>query len=104
MGDCPCPRCLIPKEKTDQLGTKDDQCQRKNLARKDNLSYRTNISSAREMIYQKNYSVTSKPVDDVLKDESLVPIEVHLCLLFNDNHFDCHFLECILSKVISFWI
>lgn len=76
MGSCPCPRCLVPKTSTDQLGTKSDQHQRVTLARKDNPQYRVKISSARDIIYKQNRTVDSNFVDNLLKPESLVPIEV----------------------------
>lgn len=76
MGSCPCPRCLIPKHRTDQLGTKRDQHRRISLARVDDLHYKVNISCAREMIYQKNCAVDSSMVETLLKPHSLVPTEV----------------------------
>ncbi|KJA19277.1 hypothetical protein HYPSUDRAFT_99107, partial [Hypholoma sublateritium FD-334 SS-4] len=75
MGNCPCPRCLTPKDLLDQLGTKHDSKQRNRLVRVDNLQYRVKISSARDIIYKQNRSVDSKFVNAILKDESLVPTE-----------------------------
>lgn len=76
MGSCPCPRCLVPKDKADQLGTKSDQSQRVTLARRDNLQYRVKISNARDIIYEQNRTVDSEYVQNILKSESLVPTEV----------------------------
>ena len=76
MGNCPCPRCLIPKDRAHQFGTKRDKKQRKSLARVDTLQYQVNVSSARKIIYQDNRMVQSKLVDDILKTKSLVPTEV----------------------------
>ena len=76
MGDCPCPRCLIPKSRAHQLGTKRDQQQRKTLARVDSLCYRVKMSSAHDIIYKNNRTIHSVPVEDLLKAESLVPTEV----------------------------
>lgn len=78
MGSCPCPRCLVTKDNTDQLGTKSDQRQRVTLARKDNLQYRVKISSARDIIYDQNRTVDSTFVENLLFSESLVPTEVFL--------------------------
>ncbi|KJA26033.1 hypothetical protein HYPSUDRAFT_105527, partial [Hypholoma sublateritium FD-334 SS-4] len=75
LGSCPCPRCLVPKDSIDKLGTKFDQRRRVTLARKDNLQYRARISSARDIIYKQNRTVDSNFVDHLLKPESLVPIE-----------------------------
>ncbi len=76
MGNCPCPRCLIPKDRTDLLGTKRDQKQRISLARVDDLSFKTKISSSREIIYKNKHPVDSVLVQRILKPQSLVPIEV----------------------------
>ncbi len=84
MGACPCPRCLAPKIPDHPLGTKRDQNQRKKLARVDNLQYRANISSARDIIYRQNRAVDSVFVNRVLKAQSLVPTQVFHSL------FICH--------------
>ena len=60
----------------DRLGTKLDSCHRINLARVDNLRYRSTISDARNKIYEQNCAVDSTMVDDLLKNESWVPTEV----------------------------
>ncbi|KAF8151198.1 hypothetical protein BJ912DRAFT_869512 [Pholiota molesta] len=75
MGSCPCPRCLIPKDRVHQVGTRRDKSQRSSLARVDNLMYKAKISSAREMIYEKNLAVDSAAVERLLKPQSLVPTE-----------------------------
>lgn len=83
MGNCPCPRCLIPKHRAHQLATRRDQRQRKTLARVDNLQYRVKISSAREIIYKNNRAVESVAIQRLLKPLSLTPNEVSsLILLF----------------------
>jgi hypothetical protein len=76
MGACPCPRCLIPKDRIHLVGTKRDTKQRTTLARIDNLQRQAKVSAAREMIYESNWAVDSAPVQRVLKPESLVPTEV----------------------------
>ncbi len=98
MGSCPCPRCLVPKNSTDQLGTKSDQRQRVSLAREDNLQYRVKISNAREIIYAQNRTVDSNFVDNILFPESLVPTEVFLIPIFiNSSTSNLPLAECILS-------
>jgi hypothetical protein len=57
--------------------------QRQSLARVDNDSRRRKIGIARDIIYQMNYAVNSKRVDDILKAESLAPTSVGM-LHFND--------------------
>ena len=98
MGGCPCPRCLVPKHCTDQLGTKSDQRQRVTLARKDTLQYRVKISNARDIIYDQNRTVDSNFVDNVLKEESLVPTEVLLLLFtfFKNFGANIRLTECVL--------
>ena len=81
-GDCPCPRCLIPKSRCHLLGTKRDKSQRTSLARVDNLRYRAKISSARDLIYIQERTVDGKPVQHFLKPQSLVPTEVSIPLCY----------------------
>lgn len=107
MGDCPCPRCLIPKDRTHQLGTKRDQRWRKTHARVDNLHYRAKISSARNIIYKNNRTVNSVFVERLLKPQSLVPNDVcsfmpPLPILFGLTIY--YLTECILSQTFSVWI
>ncbi|KJA13829.1 hypothetical protein HYPSUDRAFT_99722, partial [Hypholoma sublateritium FD-334 SS-4] len=75
MGNCPCPRCLIPKNSAHLLGTKDDRKQRRSLARVDDRHYKAKILGARKLIYQNNRTVDSIMVQRLLKPESLVPTE-----------------------------
>jgi hypothetical protein len=76
MGRCPCPRCLIPKDSTHLFGTKQDRNKREALVRVDNLSRRAKVESARQLIYEQNWAVDSKPIQRLLQPESLVPTEV----------------------------
>jgi hypothetical protein len=73
LGNYPCPRCLIPMTRVQDMGTKRDMRQRKTLARVDDQARRRKIESARNIIYKKNYAVDSNPVEALLKDQSLVP-------------------------------
>jgi hypothetical protein len=50
------------------------QCE--TLARADDVSRRNRVASAREIIYEKNYAVDSKAVDNLLQVDSLVPTAV----------------------------
>ena len=50
--------------------------QRETLARVDDLSRRNRVASARDVIYEKNYAVDGKVMDDLLKVDSLVPTAV----------------------------
>jgi hypothetical protein len=53
-----------------------DMQQRETLRRTDDEVHRSTISKAREYIYEKNYAVNSPVVEDLLKEESLVPTVV----------------------------
>ncbi|KJA21682.1 hypothetical protein HYPSUDRAFT_111821, partial [Hypholoma sublateritium FD-334 SS-4] len=106
MGNCPCPRCLIPKNLLDQLGTKHDHSQRTRLARVDNLRYRVKISSARDIIYKQNRSVDSDFVDAILKEESLVPTEnAFSCRLssFGFNLFSIFLVDFMHEFELGVW-
>ena len=76
MGGCPCPRCLIPKDSTHLVGTKEDRNIREALVRVDDLGRRAKVKDARQLIYGQNWAVDSKPVQRILQPESLVPTEV----------------------------
>ena len=73
LGQCPCPRCLIPLNRVQNLGMRRDKAQRASLARVDGLERRNRIKAAREIIYAKNYKTDSKAVEDLLRRDSLVP-------------------------------
>ncbi|KAH7916892.1 hypothetical protein BV22DRAFT_997067, partial [Leucogyrophana mollusca] len=73
LGTCLCPRCLIPKDRVQNLGTERDMLQRTLLARTDNQERREKIDAARKLIYESNYAVDTDQVERMLKPESLVP-------------------------------
>jgi len=47
--------------------------QRVTLARVDNVQWRTRVSAARRLIYEKNLQVNSTAVESLLRETSLVP-------------------------------
>ncbi|TFK58999.1 hypothetical protein BDN72DRAFT_781342 [Pluteus cervinus] len=69
-GLCPCPRCLVSKAKTDQLGTRRDTATRMNQLR---TYLADKVSRARKAIYQLANPITGKAVEDDLKATSAVP-------------------------------
>lgn len=71
-GNCLCPRCLIPVTRVHNLGKKLDMAQRQTLART-NDKLRCMVERARQIIYEKNYAVDADAVEDILKEESLIP-------------------------------
>ncbi|KAG6894126.1 hypothetical protein C0992_007423 [Termitomyces sp. T32_za158] len=73
MGSCPCPRCIIPKDRIPELGTKLDASRRQTLARSVSHCFLDKIQSARDAIYQFGYKVKSAFVERILGEESLVP-------------------------------
>jgi hypothetical protein len=82
-GHCPCPRCLIPLSRVQNMGMRQDMTQRKTLARVDDEDRRQKIDCARKIIYEKNYAVDTENVETLLQPESLVPTsvsaQVHAC-------------------------
>ena len=62
------------------MGMRRDMMQRVSLVRVDDLNRRSRIKAAREIIYLKNYKVDSKAVEDLLREDSLVPTAVCVCL------------------------
>ena len=76
LGTCPCPRCLIPKTQTHLLATESDLRQRILLSRSDTTQRREKVVSARKLIYERHYAVDATHVEELLKDESLVPTVV----------------------------
>jgi hypothetical protein len=75
-GFCPCPHCLIPLERVQNMGMTRDMSQRTTLARVDDNAKRVKIEIARDVIYNKNYAVDNAAVEKILKNESLVPASV----------------------------
>lgn len=48
------------------------------MARKDNEDIQRKVSMAREIIYQKHYAINNDNVEQLLKEQSLVPTMVKL--------------------------
>lgn len=80
MGNFPCPRCKIAKTQLPGLGTVTDMKIRQEGIRVD-TQRQTKVAAARKLIYEDGYVVNSKRVDDLLKDESLVPTTVSQLML-----------------------
>lgn len=78
LGRCPCPRCRMPLARVDNLGTALDRQERTTLARVDNQTHRDRVAKARNLIYDKNYAVKSKAVEDLLDEDSSVPTAVSI--------------------------
>jgi len=72
-GLCPCPRCLMPKSKLDQMGRHWDFRFRLREARR-YLSDK--VQQARRIVYKLGQAVAGAGVDGVLKATSSVPTVV----------------------------
>ncbi|KZT38989.1 hypothetical protein SISSUDRAFT_1128360 [Sistotremastrum suecicum HHB10207 ss-3] len=72
-GLCPCPRCLVKKKDIGHLGLPEDLRTRNEDLRKNGAQYRSRVSQSRSAIYSQGKGLTSKAVDDLLKEFSEVP-------------------------------
>ena len=86
LGQCPCPRCLIPKVKFQEVATENDILQCAILARCDTEERREKISSARQLIYEGQYVIDTPRVETLLKPESLVPTVVRVLICTEISH------------------
>lgn len=58
------------------MGMPRDMAQRTTLARNDNENRQRRVAAARRAIYENNYAVNSKAVNEMLQEDSLVPTTV----------------------------
>jgi hypothetical protein len=66
----------MPLDRVPNMGMHRDMTQRMSLARVDDTKRRSRIKAAREAIYVKNYTIDSKAVENLLREDSLVPTAV----------------------------
>ena len=83
-GICPCPRCLIPKEKLNQTGLRRDSKFRAKHPRRFLIGY---VQRARQWIYEKAKSITSTAVEGLLKSTSSVPTMVRVAARSDLKYF-----------------
>jgi hypothetical protein len=81
LGRCPCPRCLIPLDRVHNMGMCEDMAQRKSLARIDDIGRHRRLGAAREAIYIANSAVDGVAVENLLKEDSLVPTAVSIVVV-----------------------
>ncbi len=81
LGRCLCPRCLIPKEKVPEMGTKRDMAQRDNKGREDSTTRHYDISMVRKWIFTKGFPVGGAQVEKVLRPLSLTPHKVTVIVI-----------------------
>ena len=104
LGACPCPRCLVPKEKIPELGTVFDDRRRVKTERVSDARWEFNIIVARDIIYKKGKGVKSAAVERILAPESSVPTMVKFSIF--SRLLDCiliNFLERIYI-LVKIWI
>lgn len=102
LGQCPCPCCCIPKAKLIAFATLTDMEDRQRLARHNTAERQAKVLQARSLIYDQGYAVNSAKVDELLKNESLVPTIVSL--MPSSYLTDTEFIqECIFFFAFSIW-
>ncbi|KAH9177190.1 hypothetical protein EDB89DRAFT_1844940 [Lactarius sanguifluus] len=72
LGRSPCPRCLVRKKDIAFVGTTTD-ARTRNRLRNDNDSRRQKIERARKLIFNEGLAITSRRVQKLLGDHSLIP-------------------------------
>ncbi|KAG5634352.1 hypothetical protein H0H81_002284 [Sphagnurus paluster] len=106
MGQYPSPRCKVNKDNIPNLGTIEDMETRRNHRRRDDEDRHSRVLKARELIYEKGYIVNSERVDELLKDESLVPtLNAFSELLgkFGLNIFDLAVVDLLHELELGVW-
>ncbi|EMD39369.1 hypothetical protein CERSUDRAFT_134414, partial [Gelatoporia subvermispora B] len=73
LARCPCPICLVTKDKIENMGTKSDMRQREKWQRLDTGALREKLRMTRRWIFERGFSLLSKHVGNVLDNESLMP-------------------------------
>lgn len=88
LGRCPCPRCLVSKDKIYKLGTKLDRWVRSKMTRVDDEARRRSIEHVRKAIFEHGRGVVSKAVEGLIGAKSLVPTRV--CISRSDEYILCY--------------
>jgi hypothetical protein len=63
-------------DRVQNMGLPRDMTQRISLARTDNIPRRSRVEAARKAIYVQNFAINSVVVENLLKEDSLVPTAV----------------------------
>ena len=74
-GHCPCPRCLTTFDTVSELGTVQDIASRQTMIRTASVQDAL-VLNARKLIYKDGYVVTANRVENLLREQSLVPTRV----------------------------
>lgn len=88
------------------MGKPRDIIQRKTLARVDDANRRSRIAAARENIYEKNYAVHSAVVENLLREDSLVPTAVCITspLVSSPWQYSSSILERVFGETGAIWL
>ena len=103
LGCCLCPRCLIPKDRVQNLATRQVFLQQMVLAHTNTTECQTKVTKAHKLIYDKNYAVDMAQVEVILKSESLVPMAIGWLFRFVITTSPT-ISECILWKTQTCWV
>ncbi|KAG6914911.1 hypothetical protein DXG01_014473 [Tephrocybe rancida] len=100
-GSRPCPRCTIPKADLKNMGGIRDMSARLRCARVDDVSCRSRVERARQYIYEEDFGVNSKPVEDLLKDLSFVPVSNAFSARLGPLGFN--FFQILVVDILHDW-
>ncbi|EMD34528.1 hypothetical protein CERSUDRAFT_55172 [Gelatoporia subvermispora B] len=75
LARCPCPICLVTKDKIPLMGTRLDLRQRLKWCRVDTTHLRRKITMTRQWLFEKGYSLLSTHLAKVLDNTSLTPTQ-----------------------------
>ncbi|KAJ7174906.1 hypothetical protein C8R46DRAFT_1161271 [Mycena filopes] len=105
LGHCPCPRCLVTKDKLDQLGTVRDAKTRVQERRVDDEGYRFYIRKARDWIYRLGKVIRAQKVEGLLAAKSLVPTVNTFSVLtsFGASIFDMLVPDLLHEMELGVW-
>jgi len=78
---CDSPWCLILLDHVHNVGKCQDMLQCESLACTDDVNHCSCVEAAHKCIYEKNYAVNSRVVENLLHEDSLVPTAVSPCSL-----------------------
>jgi hypothetical protein len=84
------------------MGRRRDMTQRQTLAWTDDVKRRNRVETARELIYRKNYGISSKAVERLLQEDSLVPTAVCISFLAVES-FDSLVPERLFEQASAIW-
>ena len=100
FGSHPCPRCLVAINEIHAMGRDDDRKRREESRRCDDAERRKKVDEAREWIYDKGYVVNGDKVEDLLKDQSMVPTKVFVSA-FARSQVSTPFVQNAFSLLLS---